>query len=160
MAEITLRPEAPQDKEFLYALYASTREEELAAVPWAEAQKAAFLRMQFAAQSHHYHASFTECDFLVVLADGIPIGRLYLDRREQVLHIVDIALLPPWRGKGIGSALLSSILAEADRVGKAVSLHVESFNRAARLYERLGFVLGKQEGVYHFMERPPRTIAL
>ena len=161
MAEITLRPEETEDQEFLYALYASTREEELAPVPWDAAQKAAFLRMQFAAQSRHYHAEFADCDFLVVLADEVPIGRLYLDRREHALHIVDIALLPSWRGKGIGSALLASILAEADQVGKPVSLYVEGFNRAAQLYERLGFVQGnKQEGVYNFLERPPRPVAL
>ncbi len=160
MAEITLRPIEPPDEEFLYRVYASTREEELAPLTWDDAQKAAFLRMQYAAQSLHYHTHYADCAFLIVLADGVPIGRLYLDRAEDEFRIIDIALLPEWRGQGIGGGLLESILAEADALGRPVSLYVEGFNRASQLYERLGFVQGKMEGVYYYMERPPTPPAV
>lgn len=156
MPEITLRPIEPPDEEFLYRLYASTREEELAPLTWDDAQKAAFLRMQYAAQTHHYHTHYADCAFQIILADGVPIGRLYLDRAEHEFRIIDIALLPEWRGQGIGGALLESILAEADALGRLVSLYVEGFNRASQLYERLGFVQGKLEGVYYYMERKPQ----
>ena len=155
MAEITLRPISPSDEEFLCGLYASTREEELEAVPWDAAQKAAFLQMQFAAQSHHYHTHYPDSDFQIILADGAAVGRLYLHRGPTEFRIVDIALLPEWRGQGIGSALMASVLAEADALGRSVTLYVEGYNRASRLYERLGFVQGSLEGVYYFMERPP-----
>ena len=155
MAEITLRRELQADEEFLYGLYASTRAEELAHVPWDAAQKAAFLRMQFAAQNHHYRTYYADCDFEIILANGDAIGRLYLHRAESEYRIIDIALLPEWRGQGIGGALLESIVAEADAHAKLVSLYVEGFNRASQLYERLGFVQGKIEGVYYYMERQP-----
>ena len=52
---------------------------------------------------------------------------------------MDLALLPPFRGRGIGTGLLRGIFSEGDRACKRVSIHVEAFNPALRLYERLGF---------------------
>ena len=77
---ITLRPTRPDDHPFLCALYASTREQELAAVPWDAAQKAAFVRMQFDAQHAHYQEHYAGAAFDVILVDGQPAGRLYVDR--------------------------------------------------------------------------------
>jgi len=151
---IALRPVAEGDESFLYEVYASTRQEELAPVPWTEAQKAAFLRMQFEAQRRYYHENYPDAAFLVILRDGRPAGRLYVDRRPDGIRIVDIALLPEQRGAGIGTALLGELLAEGDREGKPVSLHVEHFNPALRLYERLGFRRIADTGVYYLLERP------
>ena len=80
---ITLRPVVPEDGPFLYEVYASTRQEELAVLPWTEEQKQAFLRMQFEAQRKFYWESFPQADFLVVLRDGEAAGRLYVDRRPD-----------------------------------------------------------------------------
>lgn len=155
--EITLRPMQPEDEPFLYRVYASTREEELAPLPWYEAQKEAFLRMQFAAQHHHYQTYYGDGDFLIIQRNGVPIGRLYVHRTEVEICVVDIALLPEERGAGIGTALMRELVAEADAVGKRMSLYVELFNRAARLYERLGFQRVDEHGVYFLMERQPQT---
>jgi ribosomal protein S18 acetylase RimI-like enzyme len=151
---ITLRPVGEGDEGFLYQVYASTRHEELAPVPWTEAQKADFLRMQFGAQSRYYAENYPDAAFLVVLRDGRPAGRLYVDRRPDGIRIIDIALLPEHRGAGIGTALLADLLAEGDREGKPVSLRVERFNPALRLYERLGFRRIDDTGVYYLLERP------
>jgi ribosomal protein S18 acetylase RimI-like enzyme len=159
MAEsITLRAVAAGDEGFLYEVYASTRQEELAPLPWTEAQKAAFLRMQFDAQARHYHEHFSEAAFLVIVRDGRPAGRLYVDRRPEGIRIIDIALLPEHRRAGIGTALFQELLAEGDRQGKPVSLHVEHLNPAMRLYERLGFRKVEDTGVYYLLERPPQPI--
>ncbi|MFQ6030152.1 MAG: GNAT family N-acetyltransferase, partial [Dehalococcoidia bacterium] len=83
-----------EDREFLYRVYSSTRQEELALVPWSEGEKAAFLEMQFKAQHQYYQERFQKAEFQIVLQDDKPIGRLYLDRREDMLHLIDIALLP------------------------------------------------------------------
>lgn len=155
---LTLRPITPDDREFLYHLYASTREDELAPVPWSEEQKEAFLRQQFNAQHAWWTENYPGASFDLVLLDGEPIGRLYVDRWEREIRVVDIALLPGHRGSGIGTALLSRVFAEADRDGKAVSVHVEIFNPARRLYERLGFVEKADKGVYLLMERPPAGV--
>ena len=144
--------EPAADQELLFRIYASTRAEELAPVPWTEAQKEAFLRMQFRAQSLDYAANYPDAEFLIILRDGVPAGRLYLDRRADELRIVDIALLPEHRGAGLGGAILRDLLAEAAAAGKPVRIHVERFNPALRLYERLGFRRTADLGVYYLME--------
>ena len=152
---LTLRPIADDDRDLLYRVYASTREDELAQVAWDEDQKAAFLRMQFDAQYSYYAEHYPNAQFQVILLNGEPIGRLYLERRAREIRIVDIALLPEYRNRGIGSALLHEILAEGQRAGLPVTIHVECFNPALRLYERLGFRKLEDKGVYYFMEKPP-----
>lgn len=152
---VTLCPAGSEDEVFLYQVYASTRQEELAPLDWDDAQKEAFLRMQFAAQDRFYREQFAGADFLIILADRRPIGRLYVDRRDDEIRIVDIALLPEHRNAGIGSALLNDLLDEAARQRKPVRIHVERFNPALHLYERLGFTRIGDNGVYCLMERSP-----
>jgi ribosomal protein S18 acetylase RimI-like enzyme len=154
---VELLPVAPGDEQFLYRVYASTRTEELAGVPWDEVQKDAFLRAQFDAQDRWYREHYSRASFDVVLVDGEPAGRLYLNRGDSEIRIVDIALLPEHRGKGVGSALLRDLLAEADARGKRVTIHVERMNPALRLYERLGFSVAEDKGVYLFLERQLKT---
>ncbi len=148
----TLRAVTPDDDELLYRIYASTRTEELAPVPWTDAQKVAFLRMQFRAQSQDYAANYPDAAFLVILVDGAPAGRLYVDRREDALLIVDIALLPEHRGNGVGGAILRDLMAQAAAAGKPARIHVEHLNPALRLYERLGFRRIDDGGIYLLME--------
>jgi ribosomal protein S18 acetylase RimI-like enzyme len=153
--DITFRPITPEDTDFLYTVYARTRAEELAVVEWTESQKEAFLRAQFNAQHQAYQGTYRGGDFLVILLNDRPIGRLYLARWEQEIRIIDIALLPEHRNAGIGSTILNDILAEGTRGGKRVSIHVEMFNPALRLYQRLGFRKRGERGVYHLMEWLP-----
>src|SRR5215470_16269967 len=94
---VSFRPIRSDDAAFLYEVYASTRTEELAVVDWDEAQKAAFLHMQFAAQHQFYQERYTKTDFLIILRDAAPVGRLYIARWQDEIRIVDIALLPPYR---------------------------------------------------------------
>lgn len=149
---ITFRPVEADDQELLYGVYASTRTEELAPVPWTEAQKEAFLRMQFRAQTLDYQANYPDAERRLILVDGVPAGRLYVDRREDEVRIVDIALLPAHRGAGVGGAILRDLLAEAAAAGKPLRIHVEQVNPALRLYERLGFKRIGDTGVYYLME--------
>lgn len=150
-----IRPEDGEEMEFLYRVYASTRTEELAPVPWSGEEKEEFLRMQFQAQHVYYREHYGEADFLVILNGGEPIGRLYVQRWPDDIRLVDIALLPEHRGGGIGGALVRELLAEGEREGKTVSIHVERFNPAMRLYERLGFEKKGEAGVYHLMAWSP-----
>ena len=157
--EVRFRPVTAEDTEFLYTVYASTRTAELAAVDWSESDKAAFLRAQFNAQHQAYQGSYQGADFLVILLGDRPIGRLYLARGERETRIVDIALLPEHRRAGIGGAILADILAEGARGDKRVSVHVEMFNPALSLYQRLGFRQREVRGVYYFMEWVAGTAA-
>ena len=150
-----MRPEAADDIPFLMRLYASTREDELAAIPWTTEQKQAFLASQFQAQRHHYRTYFDSCAFDVIERRGVPTGRLYLDVRPSWLHIIDIALLPEWRGQGLGTAILAALQSAARADGRGIDIFVEKFNPALRLYRRLGFTNVADHGVYLEMEWRP-----
>jgi len=148
------RPETDADIPFLGALYASTRMAELAVTSWGEAQKHAFLDMQFQAQRAHYRRHYPEADWFVVERRHERIGRLYLERWPSQHRIIDIAFVAEHCGKGFGTALLQDLIDEAASVGKAVSIHVEKHNPARRLYLRLGFEVAEDKGVYDLMARP------
>jgi ribosomal protein S18 acetylase RimI-like enzyme len=152
---ISLRSITPDDDRFLYRVYASTREDELAIVPWDEAEKQAFLAMQYTAQKTFYREQFGQAEFQLILLGDEPVGRLYLDRREDEIRIIDIALLTEHRRKGIGSHLLREILVEGEAAGLPVRIHVERYNPALRLYDRLGFKQIGDQGVYYLMEWSP-----
>ena len=111
---LRLRPIAPGDEAFLFALYASTREEELQIVPWTAEQKHAFLQMQFRAQHDHYQQHYGGSSFDVILVGDVPAGRLYVARWAEEMRIIDVALLPAWRGQGIGTGMLRA-LQDAER---------------------------------------------
>ena len=133
---------------FLCELYASTRIDELALMPWSAQQRKKFLRDQFELQHVHYQKFFPRADFLLVSHLTTPIGRIYIDRSMGDICIVDIALLPAWRGRGIGRALLDEVCEEARAGGRAINLQVELNNPAYRLYIRMGFVCIENRGAY------------
>jgi ribosomal protein S18 acetylase RimI-like enzyme len=156
---VVLRAREPSDEELLAHVYASTREDELAVVPFSDGERAAFIAQQFAAQSAHFANHYSDASYDVVEIDGVPAGRLIVLRSESEILVVDIALLPEHRGRGVGTSLIEAILEEADDAGMKVALYVESFNRAQRLYERLGFTSVATNGVYFQMERVPRSVS-
>lgn len=135
-------------------VFASTREDELKVTDWDDAQKAAFLRMQFDAQWRAYHQCYDE-GYEVILEGDVPIGRIFVHRGPDEFRIVDIALLPEHCNRGIGGGLIRGVLSEAGAAGKPVRLHVEPFNPAYRLYQRLGFTPIGEAGIYQHMEWMP-----
>lgn len=156
---ISFRPEEPSDEPFLLQLYASTRASEMQLVPWDTAQKEAFLRSQFALQTHHYRKYYADASFLIVQRDGQDIGRLYVHRSDKCLLVVDIALMPAYRGAGIGGQLMRGVLSEAAAAGKTVQIHVERNNPALRLYQRLRFRVLEDMGIHFRMEWSPNSAA-
>ena len=152
---VSLRPARPEDEAFLFQVYASTRAEEMALVDWTREQLGAFLRMQFDMQRRSYLMQSPAATYEVVVRDEVPVGRLIVERAEECIQLIDIALLPEYRGAGIGSTLIRDLQAEAARNGKVVRLHVEVSNPALSLYERLGFVRLNSDGLYWSMEWTP-----
>jgi ribosomal protein S18 acetylase RimI-like enzyme len=131
------------------------RAAELAHVPWDDATRRAFVEHQFAAQDAHYREHYPGATLDVIEVDGEPVGRLYVHRGATDIRIMDIALDPAYRGRGIGTGLLRSLLAEAQASARRLSIHVEANNPARRLYERLGFQVAGEHGVYLLLERAP-----
>jgi ribosomal protein S18 acetylase RimI-like enzyme len=155
MPETRLRPVADDDREFLVELYDSVREPELAHLTWDAAARAAFIEQQFGAQDAHYRTNYPGATLDVIEVDGERAGRLYVHRGPSDIRIMDIAIAPAFRGRGIGTELLRALIEEAERSGRKLSIHVEMNNPAKRLYERLGFEPAGEHGVYVLMERPP-----
>lgn len=149
---LTLRPVRESDDAFLLELYGSTRQQELAQVPWTAEQKQQFVRMQWEAQKRHYAAEHPRASHAVICMDGRAVGRVYLDRTAEQFHILDISILPEDRNQGAGSLLLSQIMAEAKQAGKPVTIFVETFNPSLRLFQRLGFTTLRQEGFHLLMQ--------
>lgn len=153
---VKLRPVQPDDETILFTLYASTREEELALVNWDTAAKEIFLRMQFNAQQMHYRSHYPQGDHRIILLDDRPIGRLYRARQDREIRLIDITLLPEYRNRGIGTALMQDLIDEAAQTGDPIRLYVFKYNHAAlRLYTRLGFSPIDENGLHIFMERVP-----
>jgi ribosomal protein S18 acetylase RimI-like enzyme len=154
---VELRPSREAAREFLVTLYASTRANELAASGWTAEERDAFVRMQFDLQDRHYRGTFPHAEHSLIVHDGVPVGRLVVDRGRHEIRVVDISLLPERRGRGIGSALLRGVLAEATVARIPVGLSVDIANPARRLYERLGFVATDSSGFYISLEWRPAT---
>lgn len=138
-AVVRLLPVQPDDEEFVYKVYASTRAAEMKLVPWSEAQQEAFVRMQFTAQQQHYAGYYPKAEHHVITLDDEPVGRIYINRDEKEIKILDVTILPEHRSGGIGTTLLKAILSEAAETNRCVDIYVESYSPALRLFERLGF---------------------
>src|ERR1051326_7309070 len=152
---VSLRPYHEHDRDFLFKLYASTRLDEIAPFGWPPAQQEAFLRMQFTAQQQWYSMSYAQAEHQVIEENGVPIGRMMVSLAKPAAVLVDIALLPEHRGKGIGTGLIRNLIAQCDQQKLPLRLQVLRTNPALRLYERLGFVRTGEDQIYIQMERPP-----
>jgi len=152
---ITLRPATDSDYDFMRRLYHSTRAEEMEQFPFDAAQKIEFLDGQFSAQFQHYAIHYPTVERNIIENDGAPIGRMWIDEWKDQIRLVDVALMPEWRGSGVGTRLLHDVLARGTAAGKPVTIHVEAFNPALRLYQRLGFEHVDTNGIYYLMRWTP-----
>ena len=154
IATISLRPVEAADEAFLIRLYAGTRAEEMALVPWSEEQKNAFVLSQFQAQQQYYRKTYPDASHDIILSDVRKVGRLYVGRLPTEIRIVDITVISPERNRGIGTHLLKRLMTEAASVHKPLRIYVESFNPSMRLFQRLGFLKVEEQGIHILMERP------
>jgi GNAT superfamily N-acetyltransferase len=149
---VSFRPACDEDERFLLDVYSSTRAEELALTNWDEHQRHSFLKMQFDAQHIHYRGQYPAAQYLIVLLNDVPVGRLYLAEKADEVRILDITVLPQHRAAGIGSAIVKNLMPMATSMGKPLGIYVEGFNRSLGLFERLGFVKSGENG-YSFLMR-------
>lgn len=152
---VSLRPVTAEDRDFLFEVYASTRTDELMVTGWSDDQKKTFLCQQFDAQYRYYLQQFPDAEFQIITCRDHRVGRFYVDRRAQDIGIIDISVLPAFRGQGIGDYLIRCVLADGAASRIPVRIHVERFNRASGLYDRLGFRPIGDAGVYLHLEWTP-----
>jgi ribosomal protein S18 acetylase RimI-like enzyme len=146
-----LREATPEDEQFLFDVYASTRQEELEGLGWDDNQKRDFIKMQFLARER----SYPRVDDRIIVLNGRPIGRMLVDRSDAEILLRDIALLTQYRNRGLGTILIHDLMKEATVSGKAINLHVLATSAAVRLYERLGFSRAGAEAAYLEMKWVP-----
>lgn len=154
-AMITLHRAKVEDDSFLYAVFASTRMEEMALTDWDPATQEQFLRMQFAAQTTSYKMQFPNADHWVIRCEAVPVGRMILGHDTSEIRLIDIALLPQHRHRKIGTRLLQRLLNETENANNSIRLHVERFNPALRWYEKLGFKTVNVGPIYLEMVHSP-----
>jgi ribosomal protein S18 acetylase RimI-like enzyme len=152
---ISYRTATAADMPLLLDIYSQVRLPELASVEWSDAQKKFFLHTQFEIQQRYFQQTYGDDEFLLILLGDAVAGRLYIGRWAREIRIIDISLLPQYRGRGTGTRILLALAAEAERFNKFVSLHVEKNNPAFQLYRRLGFHIVADTGVYWRMHRHP-----
>ena len=150
---LSLREATPEDESFLLEVYASTRLEELEGFGWSDEQKHAFIKMQFLARERVY----PRVDNRIILFEGRPVGRMLVDRSDELILLRDIALLTEFRNAGIGSRLIKDLMKEAAAAGKPIQLHVVAASPAVRFYERLGFCRTGGDAAYLEMKWVPAT---
>jgi RimJ/RimL family protein N-acetyltransferase len=154
----SFRPAVKEDEAFVLGLYESTRLEELALTNWDQPQKDAFVRMQFTAQQLHYRQQYPDGEHLIVLLDGLAIGRFYIANIGTEIRIIDITILPEHRSKGVGTQILRELMNEAKTLDLPLCIYVESFNPSLRLFERLGFERAGESGYSYLMKwSEPKT---
>lgn len=145
----SLRTARDTDLPWLRELYADTRVEEMAQLPWPDAMKRAFTDQQFLLQHQHYIQHYPDTDFMILEHGPLAVGRYYLQAGVPDYLVVDISLLADKRKMGIGSLLLTQTQEDARAQGTGVLLHVSKTNpQARRLYEKLGFI-AKESGATH-----------
>ncbi|NND73799.1 MAG: GNAT family N-acetyltransferase [Ilumatobacter sp.] len=154
---VALRPVVDADTDLLRRIYRDTRDD-VAALPWADAQKDEFVDAQFRAQAADYAQRFAAAEHSIVLVDDRPVGRIWVDRRPDEIRLLDVALLAAHRNRGTGSELIGRLIAEAGRAGVPLrhSVFVDNAD-ALRFYRRLGFVVIEDFGMYVLMELAPVT---
>jgi ribosomal protein S18 acetylase RimI-like enzyme len=150
---LSLRDATADDEQFLFDVYASTREEELAGLGWDEDQKLMFIRMQFLARERSYPRGGNQ----IITLDERPIGRMLVERNDSLILLRDIALLTQYRNRGLGTSLIQDLMKEATASGRAIQLHVLFTSAAVHLYERLGFRKTGEEAAYFEMRWVPDT---
>ncbi len=155
--QVVVQAETALDRDFSATLYALTREAELAAVDWPDADKQRFCRQQFDAQHAHYRQHYPNAQFLLIEVDGLRAGRLYFEQTGKELRLMEITLVSSARNRGVGGAISHALLRHAHDAGIPMGLHVEPFNPARRLYERQGFREVETRGLYLYMTAEPPT---
>jgi|HubBroStandDraft_6_1064221.scaffolds.fasta_scaffold458448_2 ribosomal protein S18 acetylase RimI-like enzyme len=153
--KISLRPASVDDDDFLLHVYANTRKDEMASWGWSTREQSSFIRMQYDARKHGYATSYPSAESAVISISEVPAGSMIVFRSPDEIRLVDIALLPEFRGRGLGGEVIRMLISEAARAGSRLRLSVLRSNRATHLYERLGFIPTGGDGMYCEMECRP-----
>lgn len=150
--KVSLRTATNDDREFMYKVYAATRADEVAMFGWDDAQTDAFLRSQFEIRGASYAMQVPDAINSVILFDGKNAGSIIMGSGDTSVTLVDIAVLPEFRKRGIAAHLLRELQTQAAEENKSVVLHVEKINATAfNLYCKHEFAVTAETDLYYEM---------
>lgn len=141
------------DEDFLYCLYGLGRIEELAPLLWNNTQKESFLQSQYGARKQHYQSHYHNSIHQIITLDSFDVGMIHYCEKEDEIRLVDIAVMPEFQNKGVGTTLVEELIHFTKQCQKPLRLSVLKYNlNALRLYERLGFSVVSEDDMYNVME--------
>ena len=152
---VTTRPEQTGDFPFLVELYQATRETEAGWSLLTSVERNILLASQCRMQAMGYARQYPDASRVIIEADGRPVGRIYVADRPEEIHLIEISLLPEFRGHGIGARMVRALQDGARVRGVPVRLHVWRESGAAVFYQRLGFRVQRAEMLGERMEWQP-----
>jgi len=150
-----LRPSTPQDEPLLFELFAAEKAAEFTAIGLTEAQYRPLLEMQYRGRAISYSAQHPEAESWIIClqqaAEATAVGQYLLVKTPQGSRIVDLAVLPQYRGQGIATQVLEQLALQSADSEEALSLRVMKGNRAIQLYARLGFHVVNEDEISYEM---------
>ncbi|MDP4145256.1 MAG: GNAT family N-acetyltransferase [Bacillota bacterium] len=153
---ISLQPILPSDNDFLLKVFKECRTDLAFISGMNEEQKSNIIRQQFVIEQYQLKQTYPEAELNLVMFNGQPVGRLYINYGKNEDRIIAIGLLESYRFLGIGKKIMISVIETAAEKGKAVSLQVAWFNKSAyAFYEKLGFKVVEDNGVMYEMKYTP-----
>lgn len=105
-------------------------------------------------QRRYFDEHFDHRKHRIVVVGGCEAGFLSFEVHSDHVYLGNVALLPHYQGRGIGTAVVRYVLERASEARLPVRLQVLRSNPARRLYERLGFALCGETETHFQMTHP------
>ena len=155
-AVIAVREQAPEDAAFLYALFRANnlRTLELSGLPLAFLDD--IIAMQHNSRMQTYRGLFPSAVWSLVQCDGKPVGEIVEHDEGDYMYVVDIALLPEWQAKGLGTALMREVMDRCATRGIGVRAKVAIGNEPSlKMFRKLGFIASPPDEISFIELRLP-----
>lgn len=153
---VRMRPVNETDDSFLYDVVSSTVRNQFKKMGGDIQIMEPLLRIQYENQTREYRKRFPQASHLIVTINNVDAGRIYLDRNSEEIRILDVTLLPEYRGKGLGAFILKMLEEEAAQNQLPIRIYVEEGNPSLRLFRRLGYQFqGKYGEVHNLLQWTP-----
>ena len=105
--------------------------------------------IELSSEAHRDRVTHNYDAIRIIVCDGCDVGMAKVDRAPEIWKLIQIQILPEWQKRGIGTRIISEIVAEAGEASAGVELSVLKSNPAQELYRRMGFcVQGETEHSY------------
>lgn len=151
--KLTYRSPSKADCEILFSLYEQTRADEVSQFGWPAEQQRAFLEMQFRQREAAYKLQFPQAETKIIVENDQIAGSMTVEFSSSGISLIDVALFPDFQRKGIGSAVVGGLQAQAKKLAVPIILHVDRYNSGAlRFYLSKGFEITDQSQINYTLK--------